>query len=61
MSGRWSVSFRKSLRAKILFSVILAMAMIGIFFFITTSQNRDFLVRTGRSYETNERLSQISA
>ncbi|MBQ3800503.1 MAG: histidine kinase [Treponema sp.] len=61
MSGRWSVSFRKSLRAKILLAVILAMAIIGSFFLITTSQNRDFLVRTGRSYETNERLSEISA
>ena len=61
MSGRWSVSFRKSLRAKILFAVILAMVIIGSFFFITTSQNRGFLVKTGRSYETNKMLNEISA
>ncbi len=60
MNGRRLGSFRKSLRAKILLSVILAMAIMGIFFFMTSSQNRSFLIRTGRSYETNERLNELS-
>lgn len=59
--SRRIAAFRKSLRAKILLSVILAMAVMGMFFFMTTSLNRTFLLRTGRSYETNERLGDISA
>ena len=59
--SRRTAAFRKSLRAKILLSVILAMAVMGMFFFMTTSLNRTFLLRTGRSYETNERLGDISA
>ncbi|MBQ3686235.1 MAG: histidine kinase [Treponema sp.] len=59
--SRRTAAFRKSLRAKILLSVILAMTVMGMFFFMTTSLNRTFLLRTGRSYETNERLGDISA
>ena len=63
MSGRRAGSFRrfrKSLRAKILFAVILAMAATWTFFFMTSAQNRSFLLRTGRSYETNRRLGELS-
>ena len=59
--SRRTAAFRKSLRAKILLAAILAMAIMGMSFFMTTSLNRTFLLRTGRSYETNERLGDISA
>ncbi|MBQ9538645.1 MAG: histidine kinase [Treponema sp.] len=59
--SRWTIPFHKSLKTKILLEVILAMAVTGTFFFVTTRQNRNFLGRTGRSYETNERLGEISS
>ncbi len=61
MTGRWSPPFRKSLRAKILLAVIIPTGIMLAFFFGTTSQNRTFLLRTGRSYETNGRLGEISS
>jgi len=53
--------FRRSFRARIMLCVLASIVVLVVFFAITAMRNQDFLQKTGRTYETNTKLNEVSA